>query len=336
MSTITIKPRGNSYQASLTLKRAKVRLRKSFSTPQEAELWALKKRQEDLQDVATYSSRPGGSMTLKDLMEYTYARHWAGTKGEDTALLNSKAVVFLAGDHITADSVTTQDVEKMIEYLQRAGNSNATINRKLAALSKMLKVGKDLGVVTKLPTIRRLKEAQHRIRWISENEEAQLMGLIDPLCFVLIPFLVDTGCRLGEALSLKWTDFDKEFDCVHIWETKGGTPRTVPLSSRVKGMLLAITQRPYGPFQHLTGDMVTHYWNKARKVMGLENDEQFVPHCLRHTCASRMVRAGVDILVIKEWLGHKSLAMTLRYAHLSPKALLQARDKMEPSMPLLA
>ena len=53
----------------------------------------------------------------------------------------------------------------------------------------------------------------------------------------------------------------------------------------------------------------------------MRDDPQVVPHVLRHTCASRLAQSGVDIKRIQEFLGHRTLSMTLRYAHLSPKHL---------------
>jgi integrase len=55
--------------------------------------------------------------------------------------------------------------------------------------------------------------------------------------------------------------------------------------------------------------------------LGLKDDSQFVPYCLRHTCASRLAQRGVHIAVIKQWMGHKTIQITMRYAHLSPDSL---------------
>jgi integrase len=65
-------------------------------------------------------------------------------------------------------------------------------------------------------------------------------------------------------------------------------------------------------------------WAWAREQMGLKNDTEFIIHALRHTCASRLVNAGVDLYVVKEWLGHSSIQVTERYAHLAPRKLAHA------------
>jgi site-specific recombinase XerD len=70
-------------------------------------------------------------------------------------------------------------------------------------------------------------------------------------------------------------------------------------------------------------------WVWVRKQMGLEGDSDYVIHACRHTCASRLVNGGVDLYVVKEWLGHSTIKITERYAHLDPSKLVQAVEVLE-------
>ena len=83
------------------------------------------------------------------------------------------------------------------------------------------------------------------------------------------------------------------------------------------------------PFGHIKQFEVNRTWSSIRDQMGLTDDKEFVPHSLRHTCASRLVQRGVPIVVVKEWLGHKTIQMTMRYAHLAPTNLLEAVGALE-------
>ena len=106
---------------------------------------------------------------------------------------------------------------------------------------------------------------------------------------------------------------------------KNNTTRSVPLTRRCVAIVNAI-----GDFSHLDYNMTERVWKRLRQDMGLDGDKQFVIHCLRHTCASRLAQSGkVELHFIKEWLGHKSYNMTLRYAHLMPKNLLKAVSILE-------
>jgi integrase len=78
-------------------------------------------------------------------------------------------------------------------------------------------------------------------------------------------------------------------------------------------------QRRYraGPFRHIQQHKFRAIWNDAKQDMGFADDKDLVPHTLRHTCASRLVQGGIDIRRVQMWLGHQTLQMTMRYAHLA-------------------
>jgi integrase len=85
---------------------------------------------------------------------------------------------------------------------------------------------------------------------------------------------------------------------------------------------------PIKPF-NLTIYQSDKAWAWARVEIGLKDDSEFIIHALRHTCASRLVNAGVDLYVVKEWLGHSSIQVTERYAHLAPHKLAHAAKMLE-------
>ena len=76
-------------------------------------------------------------------------------------------------------------------------------------------------------------------------------------------------------------------------------------------------------------DWLRNAWDRAREALGLSQDKQFVIHACRHTCASRLVQKGVNLRVVQEWLGHKTIQMTMRYSHLSPANLQEAAIVLE-------
>lgn len=86
---------------------------------------------------------------------------------------------------------------------------------------------------------------------------------------------------------------------------------------------------PGGKLFPFDNDWMRYVWDRARSHLGFINDEHFVPYIRRHTCASRLVQRGVPINVVKEWLGHKSIQMTMRYAHLAPNNLKAAADALD-------
>lgn len=209
-------------------------------------------------------------------------------------------------------------VDHLTGTLRERGNSNATINRKMAALSKLLRKSFKMGDVHSLPEFRRQKERAGRIRFLESEEEAALFKAIDARshdCYRLATFLVDTGCRLGEGLGLIWNDIDTTR--VSFWITKSGRSRTVPMTARARNAVTSVQGRGKGPFAMLNQVGFRAVWNDAKAEVGLGADSQVVPHILRHTCASRLVKGGIDLRRVQMWLGHQTLTMTMRYAHLA-------------------
>ncbi len=212
---------------------------------------------------------------------------------------------------------TDEMLDGLIASLRKRGNSNATINRKMAALSKLLRKAFKMGDVHSLPEFRRQKEKGGRIRFLEYDEEDRLFAAIERqsnLYHRFCIFLVDTGARLGEGINLRWNDIHD--DRVTFWVTKSGRSRSVPLTSRA---VAAVARRPeqIGPFVMIDQQQFRAVWNQAKLEVGLATDSDVVPHVLRHTCASRLVRGGIDIRRVQMWLGHQTLQMTMRYAHLA-------------------
>lgn len=232
----------------------------------------------------------------------------------------------LSGQRFSAFGQDTLD--SLTLTLRQRGNSNATINRKMAALSKLLRKAHKMGDIHSLPEFRRQKEGAGRIRFLELDEEDRLFATIrthSEDAYRLSIFLVDTGCRLGEAIGLIWNDIHE--NRVSFWLTKSGRSRSVPLTRRAALAVRKPVLEPgsgrqlKGPFAMLTQPQFRAIWNQAKADVGLQHDPQVVPHVLRHTCASRLVRGGIDLRRVQMWLGHQTLQMTMRYSHLATNDL---------------
>lgn len=223
--------------------------------------------------------------------------------------------IFLGRRFSTFSQETLDD---LVGALRERGNSNATINRKMAALSKLLRKACKMGNIYSLPEFRRQKERNGRIRFLEIDEEDRLFERIrhhSVEYHQLAVFLVDTGARLGEAIGLRWNDINGA--SVTFWLTKSGRSRSVPLTKRVREMLRSIDRTSPGPFIGIKQYQFRAVWHEAKSEIGLGTDHELVPHTLRHTCASRLVRGGIDIRRVQMWLGHQTLQMTMRYSHLA-------------------
>jgi integrase len=228
----------------------------------------------------------------------------------------------------TIDSLARRDILAIVEFWRTSGASPATINRRLAALSRLRRAAiEDFGAV--LPDFRLpfLREAPGRLRTISPAEETKLLSLLQWRSHNrLAVFLLETGMRVSEALLLEWSHIEQD-GWARIWQNKSDRPRSVYLNEAAR---TAVQEQDddmragRGPFTRISQSSFNHDWAEARKAMDLEKDKEFVPHALRHTFATRQLAKGTPLHVIQAILGHSSIKTTQRYAHMSNDAVREA------------
>lgn len=271
------------------------------------------------------------TVTLKSAYEKTWAKTWSSSRSSKTSRHNIETALEYFGPACDLADIGESRIDDYIVHLKGTGLSDGTINRKLAALSKVMRDAYRRTELKRMPVFERQQESEGRHRQLSVSEEAVLLatsrqwGWKDEADAYAV--LIDTGLRTGELFSLTDTDVNLKGGSLTIRgaNAKSKKARGVPLTDRAKGILKARIGggKPFGCF---TEGSFRHKWDRLKGHMKLTEDAGFVPHALRHTCASRLVQAGVELLVVKEWLGHSSIQVTMRYAHLAPKNLSAARD----------
>lgn len=323
--------RGDSWQVDFSNKSTRIR-KDGFPSKGEADQWERDERSRLALGIPASAIASGRCDSLQALFEATYERHWRGSKAEASATINANDVLSILGKDRHPSSVTVVAIDSLISELKRKGNSGGTINRKLAALSKMLHHGHSRGWLPSLPKIERQKESEHRIRWLTDDEEKGVLAWFTVTSRVdmadLVTILVDTGLRLSEALGLTWPDTADGW--LRVWgsDSKNGKSRSIPQTPRVRGVIArrkaaAIANDPY-LFRVLDVHSAEYQWRAMREALGFEQDTQFVMHMLRHTFCSRLAQRGVQIQTIQQLAGHKSIQMTMRYSHLCPSNLQDA------------
>lgn len=273
--------------------------------------------------------------TLQDAYDRTLANIWSGMSSEKTAKINSQTALDFFGPLTPISAIDVDALDRYVIHLMNKGASDATINRKMSVLSKIFRVARDRGQLKEIPKLPRRKEREGRIRFLTPAEEQQVLkwllhlGKADHWDATVI--LIDTGFRTGELWRVAAEHVDLNRGCITLWRTKSGKPRTVPMTSRVKEIIIRrARQYPVGPlFPDGSKDWYRVGWDKVRQLMGKDEDSEFVPHALRHTCCSRLVQRGVPITHVQSWMGHKSIQTTMRYAHLMPHDLFTAAAVLE-------
>ena len=325
---MAVRPRGDGFQADFTHKGQ--RYRAQFATYQEALQW------EADTNAALIAGRPlpkaptgaAGTMDVGELAKRTILKYWKGSKNEAGASRNANAFVEFVGAHTPASAITSAKVDEFVTHLQAKGDSGGTINRKLAAVSKMFRYAERIEVISKKPIIERQREGEARERYLREPEA---QAIIDTLRHwgkeeeaIFVTFLLDTGARLGEGLTVRGMDVGADRVTLGATGSKNGEWRVVPLTQRLRTSLAELKRgRPDREVLFkINRATFTGLYSKVVDHLNLGDD--VVIHTLRHTCASWLVQRGVDLRRVQIWMGHKSIQTTLRYAKLAPTSLFEA------------
>lgn len=205
----------------------------------------------------------------------------------------------------------------------------ATIVRYLAALSHSFTIAiKEWGWLEDSPTRKVTKPSENnsRVRFLDDDERQRLLEECkqskNSLLYLNVILAVSTGMRQGEQMALKWPDVNLKDGYLVLNKTKNGTRRRVPLSGHCLGLL-----REHAKVKRLDTDLLFPNDTNPNKPVNLRSAflyalerakiDNFHWHDLRHTTASYLIMNGASLAEVGEILGHKTLAMVKRYAHLS-------------------
>lgn len=209
--------------------------------------------------------------------------------------------------------------------------SKRTVDVVMARLKRLFSLCVEWGLLERSPAerVKLFREDVMRVRYLSEEEEDLLLGAASPHLCRIITVALNTGMRKGELMGLRWQDVDLKNGVAYIPATraKGKRDRRIHLNAPAVAALEELA-RPIDStelvFNSLTGGPHGNLERLWRRALAASDLQDFHFHDLRHTFASRLVMAGVDLNTVRELLGHTNLIMTLRYAHLAPSRLKEA------------
>ena len=228
-------------------------------------------------------------------------------------------------------------VEQFQTERTQKGNKPATVNRLVATLKHMFSKAVEWDMVEE-QTLKRIRKAKlleennRRLRYLSKEECQTLIDSCDKHLGPIVVCALNTGMRKGETLQLRWDTVDLRHGFILLEKTKNGERREIPINDTVRETLMALTRRldvPYVFYDPATGKPYKDIKRSFNTACRRAKIRDFRFHDLRHTFASHLVMAGWDLTTVKELLGHKTLTMTLRYAHLAPAHKAKAVEVLD-------
>jgi len=272
--------------------------------------------------------------TLVELLDRYLSEHAARRANYPRELTSVKTLKAFFGtttlEHVTPKRIVAYKNQRYID-----GVKPATINRELATLKKAFNLARrEWEWCTDNPVCRVSMEREHntRDRWLTHDEEMRLFNAASPWLRELMLFAIHTGMRMGEILDLTWAGVDLFRRTVTVFKAKNGERRAIPLNQTAVELLKqkagsrSVDTELVFPSEVQTRLNASNISRSLHLALKKAKVTDFHFHDLRHTCATRMVQAGVDLYKVQRLLGHKSPIMTQRYAHHCPESL---RDGVE-------
>lgn len=244
-------------------------------------------------------------------------------------------------------SVGTTDLERLKSNMNEKGRSPRSIQYALATVRQVYNVAKNLDIFKGDNPVKKIKMPKmdnRRTRFLSEDDAQQLLDILkdkNHQLYVVSLISLYSGLRAGEIINLEWKDLNFAEDMILVRDAKNGLSRHAFMTKQVKWELAELRkqadpeQKPV--FSAQRGKKlaeVSRLFNDAVSELGLnvgidDRRQKIVFHSLRHTFASWLVQKGTPLYTVAKLMGHSTLAMTERYAHLAPDNLKAAVAALE-------
>lgn len=270
--------------------------------------------------------------TFHDALKAASKATWGGcrTQIQNEVACFDFAAVLAQGRATPVRAVNDAHLLTWAAQLEARGNSAATVNRKLSAVSAVMDYAHKANMIGRKPTVPwRMVEGGRIV--VLTPEQVDHFGSVLPEAYSrFMVFLLETGMRRGEATKFRvgdvgYTDGLFHQDPIKVTLpgdiTKSGKTRVVPLTRTA-----AWAMRPYlhtaaspmhdgRPWGVIDPDLFTDAFRKVRLASPWKDQEDLTPHALRHTCATRLIQKGLRPTLVQSWLGHATLEQTLAYVH---------------------
>ena len=283
-------------------------------------------------------------LTMEEFWDQIYLQH--ATAAKTVATIRNECSIYAkwlrpALGSAPISSLRPSHVEQLILQVTIQGKSAQTVRHVIALISQIWNVAQVHDVVSGENPCRRVKKPQQdsrRMRFLTPDEAVQLLQALrarskDTYDTAVISLFA--GLRAGEIHALTWADVNFEAGTLYIRDPKNKHSRHAYISAEIAEVLESRNgerNKSGFIFPATTGGQrraVSDVFENVVKALGLNDDitdarQKVVFHTLRHTFASWLVQRGTPLYTVAELMGHTSLEMTKRYAHLAPDTMRKA------------
>ena len=331
---MTIKLRGKTYWIDVTIEGERHRVSAKTDSKREA-LSFEKDYTRRVLSGELGNTTTSNALSLSEAIRRMERTEWADSRSLSTHLTNIRVVAMIIGEDTKLKDITQKTIGDLKLQLMGKYSQPATVNRKMAALQRILRVAaSEWGILDAVPLFSKLSENNKRERVLSQSEEVKVFNALykrDEKGADYLMLLLYSGCRLSEPLSVTSSDIDWErgvFYVDHKTARFTGKRRPVLLNNQTETIMRKYFITDSKPFSNLTRHGIWKLWSKALADCGLDK-EPLVVHSLRHTFATRLVNSGVPLYEVQKLLGHSDSKTTERYAKLELDTLSTAVKRLD-------
>jgi len=336
--------KGVSYKVTIQkmLNGKRKSLTKRFTTKKEAQTWESLQKSLMVSGVPIFNTKTDFDSVVSDWYNNCIKQKKEKTQLDYKGVINKYLLPEFSGEKI--ENITSDRVFRLRDRIVLMGKAPSTVNKQIGVLKQIMKYAMEMKVIHTNPCLP-VKEIKHQ----AKEREFWDIGDIDIFSksannwhyYDMCMFAINTGMRLGEIASLKFQDINikskqirvntsMQFNGI-IVSTKTNQARTIPMNDpTVKILKRAIKGKSNGDLiftNEADSKINVNNFNERKirpylKSLGL--DKVIVFHGFRHTFASHFMMNGGNIFDLQKLLGHKDIASTMVYAHLSPEHLSES------------
>jgi len=239
--------------------------------------------------------------------------------------------------------ISPLDLERIKRKMHKAERAPRSIHYTLAVIRQVFNFARIVNLfndVNPATLVKKPTDDNKRTRFLTKDEADKLLkGLKERSNQLHDMSLLSLHCglRAGEIFNLTWNDLDLDQGIITLRDTKSGKTRYAYMTNDVKNMFSGLEKKNQLVFPNRDGNKIieaSNAFGRCVNELGLnegieDNRDKVVFHTLRHTYASWLVQQGVGLYVVKERLGHSTITMTERYAHLAPENAQQTVKTIE-------
>ena len=244
-------------------------------------------------------------------------------------------------------NITALNIERLKKTMLKAGKSPRTIEYTLAVVRQVWNMARRDGITDRECPVKQVKKVRfdnRRLRFLTHQEAETLLDALrakSRQTYEIALLSLHCGLRFGEIASLTWQDVDLGQGLLTLRDTKNARSRVAFMTEGVRTMLTGKLNRSQRGVSLVFTDnrgkrlaAVSKTFMRTVDELGLNNGvtdrrQKVVFHTLRHSFASWLVQEGENLFTVKELLGHRTIAMTQRYSHLSQGGLRAAAQRFD-------